>query len=391
MKRRQFLKIGLLSPLVFHPEVLSQSKYKVHFEKGSAKAFDYLFVKGSYREIGYQVGRYFRKHIQKVLTVRKAWFSRLLITLDAPGGKTYSAELKRLTRKHFPQYLEELEALALGAGMDFKAIWALTIKSELGALEPEEPGCSTIYYSGKGNKWLFHNEDGNDAYRDQMFVVHIQPPSEVSFISLVYPGILTGNGPSLNSFGIVQTTNYISTTHPVVGIPRYVLGRAILEARSLEEAVQIATMEPRTHPYHHNLISLKAQKYISLETTPQKTDSVTPEGIYFHTNHLILKKTRSYPYEQPEYKQSSSLSRYRVIEEEVARLDTGSDLSPRIFFNILSSHQNAPYSPCRHPRGEVQGRTLATAFVDLNQGVFRLYRGNPCVSVKKRHFTEYGF
>ncbi len=389
MKRRQFLQVSLFSPFVFRAYALGAPGTRVRFIPGSARALDYLYVKGSYREIGYQIGTHFRKHIQSVLKIREAWFTDLLQTIDTPGGKKYSAELKRLTRKHFPQYLEELEAMALGAGLDFKAIWALAIKSELGALEPEEPGCSTIYYSAGEKQWLFHNEDGNDAYRNQMFLVHVQPPSEVSFTSLVYPGILTGNGPSLNRFGIVQTTNYISTTRPQVGIPRYVLGRAILEARSLQEAVQIATMEPRTHPYHHNLVSLSEQKYLSLETTPGETARIAPRGIYFHTNHLILKKTHRYPYEQPEYKQSSSLSRFRVIEAETAKLRQRDHLQPHDFLSVLSSHQNAPYSPCRHPQGEVKGRTLATLFLDIRNRKFRLYRGNPCQSVTEEHYTDY--
>jgi hypothetical protein len=52
----------------------------------------------------------------------------------------------------------------------------------------------------------------------------------VSYIALVYPGIITGNGPSMNSRGIVQTTNYIGSVKSEVGIPRYIIGRAILEA-----------------------------------------------------------------------------------------------------------------------------------------------------------------
>ena len=100
----------------------------------------------------------------------------------------------------------------------------------------------------KDNVWLFQNEDGHAAYGDLMFVVKVSPPSGVRFISLVYPGIITGNGPSLNSRGVIQTTNYISSTKSEIGIPRYVIGRAILEANDAKEAVEIATMQPRAYP-----------------------------------------------------------------------------------------------------------------------------------------------
>ena len=55
---------------------------------------------------------------------------------------------------------------------------------------------------------------------------------------------------------------------------------------------------------------------------------------------------------------------------------------------MLSSHKNAPFSPCRHPRGKVTGQTLGTALVDLRAGRFRLYRGNPCTSFSAGRFVE---
>ena len=117
--------------------------------------------------------------------------------------------------------------------------------------------------------WLFHNEDGNRAYSDIMFVLKATPPSGVTYLSMVYPGIITGNGPSMNSRGIIQSTNYIGSTKSEAGIPRYILGRAVLEAQDLQEAQEIITMEPRAYPYHHNIGSFHDQRYFSLETTPE--------------------------------------------------------------------------------------------------------------------------
>ena len=355
-------------------------------------AFPSLQVQGSYRQIGFRIGQHFRETIRTVLQLRKEWHSKLLRILDTPEGKRLSDELQRLTRKHFPQYLEEVEGLAEGAGLHFRAIWAITIKSELGTLEAENPGCSTIVQIRSGQRWLFHNEDGHNAYHQRMFVVQVTPPSGVKFVSLVYPGTLTGNGPSLNQAGVVQTTNYISSTRPRVGIPRYILGRAILEARSLKEAIEIATLTPRSYPYHHNLASFEEKTYASVETTPDAVAVTHPEGIYFHTNHLRQEATRrAHPDEDAEYVNSSSRSRFQVIQSEVESLRQKERRAPSDFLAILSSHRQAPYSPCRHPLGKVQGRTLGTAFFELENGVFRLYRGNPCIAVVNDFFREYRF
>jgi len=90
------------------------------------------------------------------------------------------------------------------------------------------------------------------------------------------------------------------------------------------------------------------------------------------------------------------MPRYMTIEERLLPLmakkvmRTG-PLKPEDLLDILSSHEKAPYSCCRHPEGDVQGATLGTAFVDIKKGVFRLYKGNPCTAVKDGLFKEFDF
>jgi predicted choloylglycine hydrolase len=207
---------------------------------------------------------------------------------------------------------------------------------------------------------------------------------------MVYPGIITGNGPSLNSRGIVQTTNYIGSTKSEIGLPRYVIGRAILEAKDLEEAIQIATFEPRAYAYHHHLAGFEEKRYASVETVPGESEVKHPDGIYCHTNHLLFEKTKEYPFQDQAYKNSSSLSRYMVINEKISQLETN-NLQAKSMLSILSSHERKPYSPCRHPHEDIHGQTLGTAFVDINEGRFYLYRGNPCEAVKNNRYTILGF
>jgi predicted choloylglycine hydrolase len=346
-----------------------------------------LEVSGTYREIGYQIGRHLAEIIQLVISRRSAWHQGLMAVLDSPAGRRRSQELLRLTARHFPHLLEEIRGMAEGAGLAFDAMWAMTIKSELGALDAPNPGCSTLHYRDRRRSWLAHNEDGHAAYARIMAVVRATPPSGVRFVSMVYPGILTGNGPSLNSRGVVQTTNYIGSVHSAVGLPRYVIGRAILEARSLDEAVQIATLEPRAYPYHHNLASLEDGRSLSVETVPGAHDTHEPTGLYVHTNHLILDGTDAYPHQDEQYRGTSSMSRYTVLQRRVGEL-VGQKVRAETLLAMLSSHQRAPYSPCRHPKGEIQGHTLGTALYDLRKGSFRLYRDNPCTAVPDESFVE---
>jgi isopenicillin-N N-acyltransferase-like protein len=389
MKRRTFLKTVSLSSFCL-PQIFSCTNNTKTNLKPTNKRFAHLEIKGSYREIGYQTGHVFRKNIEKVISRRSEWHSNLINILKSDEGRKLSDKLLELSQKHFPNVIEEIKGIADGAGIHFDHIWAINIKSELETVQEEPPGCSSIFFRDDNNMWLLHNEDGHTAFKDIMFTIKVTPPSGVSYISMVYPGIITGNGPSLNSRGIVQTTNYIGSTRSEIGLPRYIIGRAILEAKDLDEAIQIATLEPRSYPYHHHLASFDEKRYASVETIPGVSDVNYPDGIYFHTNHLLLEKTKDYQFQDQEYKTSSSLSRYAVINEEVNQLET-SNLQPELLLSILSSHDGKPYSPCRHPQEDILGQTLGTAFFNINEGVFYLYKGNPCVAVKNNHYITLGF
>ncbi|MFP4527763.1 MAG: C45 family autoproteolytic acyltransferase/hydrolase [Candidatus Kapaibacterium sp.] len=390
MKRRTFLKLGLVAPTFLYIGCGRRTS-DAKFTPATNTGFDYIEAEGSHYDIGYAIGKYCGDTIRAIMKDRAEWLDNILSIEESPSGREFSADMFDTLEATFPNFILELHGMAEGSGIDFRKIWAMSIKSELEAHGEENPGCSTIYYNKNGNNWLFHNEDGHDAYHRRMLVLRAKPPSGVSFYTLVYPGIIPGVGPSMNDRGIIQTTNFIGTTRPGRGIPRYFLGRAILEAKSLDEAVEFATMAPRAFPWHHNLASTKTGEYISVETLPEgEVGKSNPEDIYLHTNHAIHPRTTSYVHQDLEYKNSSSISRYRVLSKKIE--DTGGEIAkPGVALDWLSSHESRPYSPCRHPEGDIMGRTLATAFFDIGNRTMMIYKGNPCEAVPNTAAREYKF
>ncbi|MCD4790877.1 MAG: C45 family peptidase [Bacteroidales bacterium] len=366
---------------------------KTRYIPETDKSFPLLEVTGSYYEIGYAIGSFFKKEINDVFNKRKDWFNGLKETVKKDNKELYDGLLLK-TRQYFPHLIEEIKGMSKGAGIAFDDMFLMNIKAEIGALranqKEETPGCSTIYYADNNKMYLIHNEDGNEANRGNMFVVKATPPSGITFIVLTYPGIIMGNGPGFNDFGIIQATNYIASAKWNNGIPRYILGRAVLEAKSINEAINICTHPERAFAYHHNLASINDKKFYSVEVTPENYQIFEPDGIYFHTNHLILNKTKDFPQDEG-YVNSSSFSRYSVIKESISDISGLDMINEQKIFSILSSHQNKPYSPCRHPKGKVTGRTLATAFFNINEGSLRLYKGNPCISYPSEKYQTFMF
>jgi predicted choloylglycine hydrolase len=352
------------------------------FLPATEQAFSEVILSGSYYEIGRGAGFHFKHEIALVFEVRNEWFNSLKSAAKADSSALYQSLLDSAAR-YYPQYVEELKGMADGAGVAFEDIFILNTSAELDAAryitEEENPGCSTMFLVSEDGKFLIHSEDGHRVYAGNMFIAKVFPPSGVSFIALSYPGIMIGNGPGMNSKGIVQSTNFIGAVSWKPGIPRYFLNRAVLESISLDHAIQVSTHPSRAFAYRHNLGSFTSQKMIILEVTPWQYEIFEPSGNYCHTNHLLLSSTAPFPQDE-EYVNKSSVSRLEALSGQLATKGEEA-INYQDALSMISSHENAPYSPCRHPDGEIAGQTLGTAVFDFNKRIMSVYKGNPCESV----------
>jgi predicted choloylglycine hydrolase len=382
--RREFLRRALKASLgvAAGPTILSMiACRRSQPEATSVELPDlpYAELTGSYRDIGKNMGLAFKRQIKELFQVSQEFRGCVQYGVGKDGSEKIQS-LLAVTKQRFPQFIEELEGLSEGIGEPFLNVFAWNCRSEIGVLK-KPSGCSTIVLCREGRFVLAHNEDGHEENLGRIFIARVLPPSGIAFLSLVYPGILPGVGPGMNSRGIVQTTNYIAPLKLGEGIPRYFIGRAILEAGNLEQAIEIAVKTERAHPWHHNLGSLTEGRIVSVETFPERCSIKNIQGIYVHANHLVHEEMTGLP-EDKESVALSSLTRYKVVTEAV-REKTPENAEEMI--RILSSHQGRPYSPCRHPEGSVHGATLAAAVFQSPETAMTLYRGNPC----KKHCRKY--
>jgi predicted choloylglycine hydrolase len=381
--RREFLARSLRNAagLAVLPLAGCASSSLSHQGAGGIPAQGYPLVeaRGTHREIGRQIGTIMREAILEYFECSR----------DYPACREYArsngrglAGLLACAQRRFPDLVEELEGMAEGLDIPFTDLFAYNCRSEISMLT-RAAGCSTLALCENGRVILAHNEDGDDTNVGRMFIARVMPPSGIEFISFVYPGLLPGNGPGFNSRGIVQTTNYIQPKRITGGVPRYIVGRAVLEARSLDEAVALASVEGRAFPWHHNLVSLSEGRILSVETFPGRHHVREIRGFSIHTNHLIHPEMTSGSAGRPDVPYESSLTRMRVLKNAVARCGTPSTADAMA--GLLSMHEGRPYSPCRHPAGEIHGATLGMAVFEGSDPAMTLYHGNPCRRIKKHY------
>jgi hypothetical protein len=167
-------------------------------------------------------------------------------------------------------------------------------------------------------------------------------------------------------------------------VGRYFLDRQAMDATTLDEAAEICCHPQRAYSYHHIIGSRQEKRVLGLEVTPSKMERQEVRGLYLHTNHLVLPTMAAEPQEM-KYVESSSMSRWQVLNRWKDDLANDAALAAGDLLAILSSHQNRPYSPCRHPEGDVEGATLLNALFDLEAGTLRIHKGQPCLGV----YTDY--
>jgi hypothetical protein len=296
------------------------------------------------------------------------------------GEKRLEAMLAR-ARSVFPHLVEEAEGMAEALEVPFAVFFAYQCRSEIEVLAGP-PGCSTLALAGGGRFFLAHNEDGGDLEVGRMYVARVSAPSGRTFVTFVYPGLIPGNGPGFNDAGIVQTTNFVEPHAVADGVPRYFVGRSILEAASLDEAVALATVEPRAFSWHHNLGSLAEGRLLSVETVAHPRpfhDVIEIDGLFLHTNHFVHSAMGGgdpdgdRPFDRIEV---STRTRWEVLAGAVR--EEGVPATAADLMALLSRHEGGPYGPCRHPEGNVRGATLGAGLFDSSVPGMTLFHGNPC-------------
>jgi hypothetical protein len=142
--------------------------------------------------------------------------------------------------------------------------------------------------AASGNtRFIAHNEDGDPYLRERCFLVDVQPAGKPGFVSFYYPGSLPGHTFAASRAGLVQAINTLRIREPVAGVPRMILARAVLDATSLDQAVQLLRETPGASGFHHTLGCAGDPRLLSIEATAQRCSIVADISLAGHANHLI--------------------------------------------------------------------------------------------------------
>jgi len=342
-------------------------------------------VSGSHREVGQAIGLRFAGAIQRYFDNYGFLQEQLLPFLITPAGQSFFESCLKLHQAHFPQYIAELEGMADGSGWAFEEIFAVNLRGEFkgliasaqpsqGAADADVQGCTDCLVLTPDAALIGHNEDGSPAGQGNMYVVRITVDDRPTFTALSYPGFIPGNAFGFNESGILHSVNHVAPQPIKVGLSRHFLARSLLDARTLDEAIQAVTVSDRASGFNYNIGSLSERRVVSVEVSPEDHDVHDVVGFYPHTNHYFQLNNQ---------KQEISPSSRRRLERSQTLCRSTPPAGADNVLTLLGDQADREFPIYRDATFPDKDATLCSALYDLDQRELRIYWGHPVEEPEK--------
>jgi predicted choloylglycine hydrolase len=236
-------------------------------------------MSGTHYDIGVQLGRFGADFAHRRIVPGEYW-PRVMAYRDDPRV----AVMRGMVEARFPTYWQEMRGLADGLGLPFDDIVLWHFRGDVWDMPPE--GCTTVQIPG-AEPVVAHNEDGDPEHRGHCALARVRPTGSQAFTSFIYPGSVPGHAFAATANGLVATVNHIGSLQPGVGLPRVLLGRAVLDCTTLDGAVRLLQTSDRAGAYHVTLAQRGDSRIIGVEFTHSACSVQTIEHPQCHSNHLI--------------------------------------------------------------------------------------------------------
>lgn len=268
------------------------------------KRFPLLQVSGTHRDIGLAIGEMQRERIRNRMEVRRA---------KIPNYMSYIEKLPEyieITRKYFPKLMEEVEGIVTASGVPFdefffaqaRDLYPFYIEGDADT-DIDDDHCTVAVSFNEDGVIVGDNEDWTMEALDDLYLLKATVDG-TTFFGLQYAVSIPGEAASINSWGLVQCITEIHPT-PQFGVPKNFVSRAILEARTLEEAEKIITNTPKASGYNHVLVQGDRVWNFEIAGEDYAVERLEEEK-FVHTNHFTSDKLKK----DEEYRTKSSVFRY---------------------------------------------------------------------------------
>lgn len=332
-------------------------------------------ARGTHREVGRQIGEQCKEGIQSMFAGLRD---------ELPKGATWEAMIDQSkaylahSRAVYPQYVDELEGIAEGSGLPFDEVF-LSMCEELWE-DNAWRGCTDMAARGKatadGTTLIAHTNDLLPKAEPLLVILKVQAGSEPQYLGISSGGIAISAG--YNAAKISLTGNQLDSNDIRPGIPRLLVVRAILGARTLSEAMTHCLLPSRASSYN-NLIADGSGEVYSMEGSATDLEAIyITDDVMAHANHYISPSMRRFELDRSSI--ASSIIRHNRAEY-LLRQNYGK-LNPELFRTLLADHAGYPSSICSHGS---ETQTVFSIIIQLEHLRAWIGRGHAC----ETEYAEY--
>ncbi len=337
-------------------------------------------VEGTHLEIGRQIGESRRDQVRHSIENARILLANAYDTLQLnwEGALIQARKYLPFAEERYPQYVEEIRGIAEGAGVGFDDLVMLNAMEAvtMDALHLIKCTSMAVNQERTTNErvLLAHNEDWLPEDQPDVYIVRAKPNDEPPFLAMTYGGLLPNIG--INAAGIAQCCDSVYPTDSRIGIPRVIVSRAVLAAKTPGEAIRRMLVPQRAAGYNH-LLAHESGEIYSVEVSARQFAILPAEnGMMVHTNHFLDEQMRRIESEPDEL--ISTRVRYFRAKRLLAQ---NGQHNVRSLQAIQKDHINHPDSICNH---SVDGdpldreKTITALTMDLTNRQIHACWGNPC-------------
>ncbi len=348
-------------------------------------------VKGTHKEIGRQIGEAFREqikhHIQNTRELIISTFETL--ELDWNGARMQGRKYIPFAEERFPEYVDEMCGLSEGANVDFDDVGVVNALEAVTIDALHLSKCTSIALSetktADGHVLIGHNEDWIPEDEPDVYLIHAEPNDDPPFLAMTYGALLPNIG--FNAYGIAQCCDSVYPNDSRIGIPRLVVSRAILAAKTPSEAIR-QTLIPRRAAGYNHLLAHESGEIYSVEVSARKFAILyAQDGYMVHTNHYLDSNMQNIEYEPDEL--VSTRVRYFRANRLLRESD---DHTIKSVQALLRDHINFPNSICNHAEDDMdpldREKTVNSMVIDLCARAMHIAWGNPCANPYHTYYLD---
>lgn len=329
------------------------------------------------------------------------------IYVDAMGKRGFAwAEVKQLARDFAPAiaacdpaFLEEMEGIAEGSGIDLETVIVVNARSEIfngrspaaaDALPAEGCTSAVALPAATRDGQLLHgqNWDFNANCVNSAIVLRVTPEDGPQILTFVEAGGLARSG--INSAGISVTANNLECDRDAgrQGVPLSLIRRRILSAPTFAQAIGAVTSAERAVS-NNMTIATAAGDAVNLETVPDEVFPLWPDadGLFVHSNHFKSPAAKAKLIDRGILGRSPcTLYRDRRVDA-MLRPHLG-NLTAAHFQRAFQDDFGAPYAVCRPPVESRHGYRVSSVATVVFEPAAGLLHACPA-PYENTDFTEY--